>query len=218
MKISTTKPYNRDLIIYGTVFGSSVYVLAKEFCGWNVIGFIDDTLPVGTRIIDDCCTLDMDKVFSEKMTCPNVVISLAKPKLKEMILQKLEKYKDRINYPSIISPTAIIAPNASIGRGCIISHYVIVGAGAFIDDYVLVDVRSTVGHGTKIGRYSTVSASSHVSGNIVMGHHSFCGAQSFIMEKRKIGNNVVIGAGSKVFTNVPDGWHMFGYPATKFNV
>ena len=201
------------LIIYGTVFGVSVYDLAQNYCNWDVIGFFDDTLPIGTTIINDLVTLDPEKVFSLKENI-NVVVAVSKPSLKEKLINNLVSKYDNINFPTLISPNALVSKNAIIGSGCIISHIAIVSTGCVIADYTLVDVRATVGHGTQIGKYSTISASSHISGNILMGEKCFCGAMSFVMEKKKIGDDVVIAAGSMVFTNIPANVTVMGNPAT----
>ena len=50
-------------------------------------------------------------------------------------------------------------------------------------------------------------------GKIVVGEQSFVGARSIIMPGVKIGNNCVVGAGSVVTRDVPDGTVVCGIPA-----
>lgn len=200
------------LIIYGTVFGVSVYDLAQNYCNWDVIGFFDDTLPIGTTIINDLVTLDPEKVFSLKENI-NVVIAVSKPSLKEKLINNIVSKYDNISFPTLISPNALISKNAIIGSGCIISHFDVIDTGVILLDNILLDVRVTIGHGTKIGKFSTISASSHISGNVTIGERCFCGSMSFVMEKKKIGDNVVVAAGSTVFTDVQSDVTVMGNPA-----
>ena len=203
----------KDLIIYGTVFGISVYDLAQHYCEWNVIGFFDDTKPLGATIIDGRVTLDPEKVFSSNEDI-SVVVAVSKPQLKEKLINKLVCKYNNVCFPTLISPNALVSKNSIIESGCIVNHFAIVSTGAVIAHNTLLDVRATVGHGTQIGKYSTISASSHISGNIIIGERCFCGAMSFVMEKRKIDDNVVIAAGSMVFTDIPPNVTVMGNPAT----
>ena len=50
-------------------------------------------------------------------------------------------------------------------------------------------------------------------GKIVVGEYSFVGARSILMPGVKIGNNSVVGAGSVVTHDVPDGTVVCGVPA-----
>ncbi|MEG2184755.1 MAG: NeuD/PglB/VioB family sugar acetyltransferase [Cloacibacillus sp.] len=209
---------NKDLVIYGTHgLGRELAMTVEMLDGWNHIGYFDDTIPVGTLISHrKLPTLNFDETIAKKDKPLYIVIAVADPYGKEKLFNKLAGY-NHVFFPTIIAPSAIIASDAKIGAGCIISHYVTVGPNTTIGRGVLLNTKFAVGHDTVIGDYSTFLSSTNISGNVVIGKRCFFGDQAFVIEKKRIGNDVRVGAGSRVFTNVSDGWSVFGYPAVKIN-
>ncbi|MEO6971352.1 MAG: UDP-3-O-(3-hydroxymyristoyl)glucosamine N-acyltransferase [Chthoniobacterales bacterium] len=56
-----------------------------------------------------------------------------------------------ITFPAGIHPTAVVAPEASLGNGVAIGPYVVVEAGARIGDGTRIGANSYIGHATTIG-------------------------------------------------------------------
>ena len=202
----------KEIVVYGTVFGRSVANLAIML-GWKVVGFFDDTIPVGTKIGEFGVTLDIERVFNNTEHTVNVAIAVAKPAGKQKLHERLSAYAN-VAFPPLVAPTAIIAPDVKIENGVIVSHLAIISTGVKLGKFVLMDVKSLVGHGASVGDYSSLLASSHISGNVKMGSGCFWGAQSFLIEKKTVGNNVNVAAGSVVFTDVPADVTLMGNPAT----
>lgn len=208
----------KDLIIYGTHgLGRELAMTVEMLTEWNLIGFLDDTIPIGTVVSHlKLPTLDLKEMMGQLNMPLNIAIAVADPYGKEKLFNKLSGCNN-IKFPTIIAPTAIIAPDAQIGDGCIVGHYATIGPNTLIGRGVLMNTKFAVGHDTHIGDFSTFLSSTNISGNITIGKRCFFGDQSFVIEKRKIGNDVKVGAGSRVFTNVPDGWSVFGYPAVRID-
>lgn len=206
----------KDIIIYGTHgLGREVAMLLEMLTEWNIAGFLDDTIPVGSPIGHSMLpTLDFNEVISNSTATINVVIAVADPRGREKLYRNLSSYP-HVLLPTIIAPSAIIAPDATIGEGSIIGHYVTIGPNTKFGKCTLLNTKSAVGHDTETGDFCTFLSSTNISGNVSIGNRCFFGDQSFVIEKRKIGNDVRVGAGSRVFTNIEDKWSVFGYPATR---
>lgn len=210
------KEMKKDIVIYGTHgLGREVAMTLDMLSGWNHIGYFDDTVPNGTLVsYKKLPTLNFESTIKNHDGSLYVIVAIADPYGKESIFDKLGEFSQVVT-PTIIAPTAIVAPDAIIKDGCIISHYATIGPNTKVGRGVLMNTKFAVGHDTEIGDYSTFLSSTNISGNVTIGKRCFCGDQSFVIEKKRIGNDVKIGAGSRVFTNIPDGWSVFGYPATR---
>ena len=85
-----------------------------------------------------------------------------------------------ITFPAGIHPTAVVAPEASLGNGVAIGPYVVVEAGARIGDGTRIGANSYIGHATTIG------AGCLIYPNVT------------IRERVKIGERVIIHSGTVV--------------------
>jgi acetyltransferase-like isoleucine patch superfamily enzyme len=52
-----------------------------------------------------------------------------------------------------------------------------------------------------------------LTGNVSVGYRTFIGANTVVKQGIRIGNDVVIGAGSVVISDVPDGKKIVGNPS-----
>lgn len=210
----------KKIIIYGTRgLGRELEMILSELTEWDLVGFFDDTIPIGTTIgLNKLPTLDLEETLKGSFCGKNiyVAIAVANPRGKKQLFEKLKKF-EKIIFPTIIAPTAIISPDAMIGCGSIIGHFCILGPNTKLGKGVLMNSKAAIGHDTIVGDYCTFLTSTNISGNVTIGSGSFFGDQSFVLEKRTIGENVMVGAGSRVFTNVPDDWSVFGYPAQRID-
>lgn len=205
----------KKIVLYGAQgLGRETAHILSLLSQWELIGYFDDNMTVGEKIgYSKLPVLDFQETIATYQVL-SVVICIANPQNKHNVYNKLIKYQN-ISLPTIIAPSAIVAPDAEISEGCIIGHFAVVGPNTHIGKCVLMNTKSAIGHDTTIGDFSTFLSSTNISGNVIMGQQCFCGDQSFVVQGKKIGDNVTIGAGSRVFTNVPNDWHVFGYPAVR---
>ena len=71
--------------------------------------------------------------------------------------------------PDGVHPTAVVAPDARLGRGVSIGAFVVVGAGADIGDRVVLHPHVVIGPGTRIGEDSILHARVSVRERSVLG-------------------------------------------------
>ena len=100
-----------------------------------------------------------------------------------------------------------LGANSCIDRGTIRDTEV--GSGTKIDNLV------QVGHNVRIGRDCLLCGQSGVAGSARIGDRVVLGGKSAINDNIFVGDDAIIGGGTGVFTNVPKGWAMLGYPAVK---
>jgi len=102
-----------------------------------------------------------------------------------------------------------IGCNSCIDRGTVRDTYV--GDGVKIDNLV------QLGHNVVVGRNSLICAHAAIAGSSVLGDSVVVGGCSGISDNLKIGARVILGGGTMVLSNVPEGRVMLGYPAMKMD-
>jgi sugar O-acyltransferase (sialic acid O-acetyltransferase NeuD family) len=200
-----------DLAIYGAGgLGREILCLARLLGRWNILGFIDDGLPAGTRVAG-LPVLGGEDLFSREKPL-DVVIGFADPKNKAKTAERLKKIPG-LNFPVLIAPDAYVEQDAALGQGCVVGHFCFVSTGARLGEFTFLNTAAQIGHDVQTGRCCSFMPMSEVSGHVTVGSQTLFGAQSFILQGLNIGSNAVIGAGSRVLRNVPDNVTVFGSPA-----
>ena len=124
----------------------------------------------------------------------------------------LIKNKGKTVY-TLISSSATVSKNVSIGEGTFINKQVSVNALAQIGRNVILNTASIIEHECVISDSVHIATGAVLAGNVFVGERSFVGANAVIKQGVKIGKDVIIGAGSVVLKNVPDGKKIAGNPS-----
>ena len=95
----------------------------------------------------------------------------------------------------MISPGVLVMPQATIGRG------------------VMLSTKSSVDHDSVLGDFAHLSAGATVGGKVRIGDESLIALGASVTSGMKIGARTIIGAGSVVVRDIPDDVVAFGVPA-----
>jgi len=114
---------------------------------------------------------------------------------------------------NLIHPTAVIGESVSLGKGIIACPFSVISANALIEDFVTINLHSTIGHDTMVKRGCTLSCHCDVTGHVVLGENCFMGSHALVIPGVAVENNVKIGAGSVVISKVKANTTVFGNPA-----
>lgn len=117
--------------------------------------------------------------------------------------------------PTIVSPNAYISRNASLGRGNVVFHRVVINANAYIADNCILNSCCLIEHDAIIGYNTHISTGVIVNGGVNIGNDCFIGSSSVIANNITICNSVILGAGSVVVKDINEPGVYFGNPAKK---
>lgn len=213
----------KDIVIFGAGgLGREVACLIKRINAvhleWNLVGFYDDGIKVGTRneygeVLGNALDLaSYDKEIS-------VAIAIGSPQTVKKIVEILS-VNEKLKFPNLISPDFNIADpeNYSMGCGNIIQRYCSISCNVHMGNFNLLNTQIGIGHDVTIGDYNSLMPGVKISGEVTIGNCNFFGVGSIVLQRLKIGNGIKLGAGSVLMTKAKDGNLYMGNPAKKISI
>lgn len=118
-----------------------------------------------------------------------------------------------VRFGNVIDPTAVVAPDATLGTGVYLARLATVSIGARVGDDCTVNMYASVGHDVVVGDGCTISSHCDITGRVVVGRGVMLGSHAVILPRGKVGDFAVVGAGSVVLRSVRPETSAFGVPA-----
>lgn len=120
-----------------------------------------------------------------------------------------------IGYETIVHPSAVVSPHATLGDGVFLGPLAVVNAGAHIGKGAIVNSGAIVEHDCIIGDYTHVGPGVALGGGVRVGRRSWLGLNSAVRELIEIGDDVVLGAGAVAVRPLIDAGTYAGCPARR---
>lgn len=140
-----------------------------------------------------------------------VIIAIGDNKSRQYLFQKLQSRGEQ--FITACHPRAILAPNVQIGPGAMICAGAVVNPCSAIGANVILNTSCSVDHHNQIGDHAHIAPGAHLGGQVFVGTGALIGIGATVMPRRQIGAWSVVGAGSVVTRDVPDGLTVVGVPA-----
>jgi sugar O-acyltransferase (sialic acid O-acetyltransferase NeuD family) len=207
----------RGLIILGT--GGSAYDVLDIVEGlnakspaWQVIGFLDDARPAGSRYLE-LPVLGGLREATRFADCwfINVIGSDASHRRRAEIVQSTGLAPDR--FATLVHPQASVSRWARLGRGVYVSFGASIGGGVLSGDHVAFSPACVIGHDSVFAEFALVAPRAVISGFVRVGRCCYIGAGAMIRQKLQIDEGALVGLGAVVTKNVRAGATVVGNPA-----
>jgi sugar O-acyltransferase (sialic acid O-acetyltransferase NeuD family) len=145
------------------------------------------------------------------------ILAIGNPFIKEKLVSKALKAG---LYPAetIIHPRALVQDKTTnkIGKGGLISPNCIITTNVILEDYVTLNLATTVGHDTCLGKFSTTNPGVNISGFVNIGNKVEIGTGASIKNNINICSNTLIGAQCAVVKDIKEPYGIFtGIPAKR---
>lgn len=118
-----------------------------------------------------------------------------------------------VEFATVVHPSAVVAPSARLGAGCIVSPGVVIGAHTEIGEHVILNRGVLVGHHTRVGSFVTLSPAANIAGCVEIGDGAYVGMGATVIDRRTVGAAALVAAGAVVVRDVPNAVRVQGVPA-----
>jgi len=175
-------------------------IIADHNCIFVVDGVGDLTVD-GYDVIDFKGTLEGSKI----------TIAVGEPSTRKTLLEKVRQQK--LVLSSVISQYAFVSNSAVIDNGVIVAPFVSIQAQAYVGENVAINTQALIGHHVRVLAGSVISSQVNLGGSCVVDELTYIGMGALILEKVSIGSESIVGMGSVVYKDIPDGVIALGNPA-----
>lgn len=128
---------------------------------------------------------------------PNALVTIGQIRTPEIRI-KLFTLLDSLGYtlPTIVSPRAYVSKYASVGRGSVVMHDVLINAQAQVGENCIINSKALIEHDCIVGNHCHISTGAVLNGETIVGDGTFVGSNSVSKQGTKIQGNAFIKAGS----------------------
>lgn len=140
-----------------------------------------------------------------------ISIGIGEPADRERLFAKLKK--DGIKAATLIHPDVYIPDTTEVGKGVTIQMGNFISCNVKIEDYVYIQPHTNVGHDDVLKKGCMVSGFCNLAGGVTIGEFTYLGISSCYKERISVGNYSIVGMGSSVYEDIPDGMIAMGNPA-----
>ena len=203
---------NDVVIVCGGGLAKMCIDLIRLNKAYNIHGLTDSNSNIGPEIMgvpylgsDEC----LDELREQGyMTAVNALGSIAIDNTSNSFFLRKKMYEKIKNagffLPTLIHPSAEIAPSAQLGEGTLVFENAVIGSDAVIGDDCIINTGAIVSHDCKIGNHTRISPGAILAGNVSVGENSLIGMGVTIYLGVRIGKNVIIANGQNIVGDVPD--------------
>lgn len=207
------------IILGGSGIGMIACSVANDLGIYNVLGFLNDVVPVGTligkynKIPVIGTTLDVDHYLTDENNV--FFIAYVGMQNEEEVYNKIDSLKIPSNrYATLIHPSAIVPKGfCKIGNGVLMSPLSQLSPDTTVEDNCILLPNSFLGHDSTMRRFAHIASNAVIGGNVDVGRAVHVGTNATIREKIKIGDFSLIGSGAVVLNDVAPNTIVVGNPA-----
>lgn len=136
-----------------------------------------------------------------------MIISIGDNRIRKKIAGRMSG-----TFGTAIHPSAILAPDVSIGEGSVVMPGTILQSGVLVGHHCIVNTGVSIDHECIIEDFVHISPHGTLCGNVHVGEGSWIGAGATIIPGVRIGKWSIVGAGSVVVRDIPDNVVALGNP------
>lgn len=196
---------------FGKELADSVRRLNAAVGRWEDVSFIDDNPEVASPHYG--AEVYRFSAVHERFDRDDYEIAIAngEPTIRKAIYERVVAHGLRA--ATVVDRSAIISDTAHMGRSVVVTPFCTVSSDAQVGNNVVLNNRAIVGHDVVLADHCVVSSLVNIGGGSRVGEGSYLGMGVQIKEGTSIGKEVIVGMGSVVYGDIPDGVIALGNPA-----
>jgi sugar O-acyltransferase (sialic acid O-acetyltransferase NeuD family) len=210
MKVPPPQPGTKPpVVVYGAGGHGRVVADAAVAAGFEVLGFLDDGLPVGHEVLGwrVLGPLAWLKGRRDVQVAHGIGANAGRARATEAL------DRDGTTLATIIHPAAVVSPHARVGDGVVVMALAVLNPGARVGRGAIVNTGAIVEHDVTVGEFAHVASNAALAGGARLEAHALLGTGANVLPGRAIGPRSVVGAGAVVTRDVAADAVVAGVPA-----
>lgn len=162
-------------------------------------------------IVDDNASIDNllgYNVVRDSGTYNEALIAIGACDIRRRIVERIQVGR----YITAVHPSAIVSSRATLNAGTVAMQGCIIQSGASVGKHCIVNTGASIDHECNIGDFVHISPHATLCGNVTVGSGTWVGAGVIVRQGVSIGCDCIVGAGSVVVSDIPDGVVAYGNP------
>lgn len=182
----------RLLVVGAGGHGRSVAEAAELSGQFEVVGFLDDSLPAGDTALG-LPALGLSvlgpvaSMADHRAAADQAIVAIGNNAVREKLMQQLAA--TGFEWATVVHPRAIVSPSAVLGKGSAVM------AGAIVSTEARLGVGSIVNCGAVVDHHATVEDFGHLGVNASMAGGSVLGRGAWMQAGAALGYGVKVAAG-----------------------
>jgi len=181
---------------------------------WRIAGLVDTYKATGTMLMG-YRVLGSEDRLPELMAQYGVgggIVAIGDNRMRRQVALRVAAIASQFRFINAVHPSARIAREVEMGEGIAIMAGVTVNAGTRIGNFCYVNTNASVDHDNVLEPFSCLQPNSATGGNVRLGSLSVLAMGAIAVPGISIGEDTVVGAGSTVLDDMPDGVVAYGTP------
>jgi sugar O-acyltransferase (sialic acid O-acetyltransferase NeuD family) len=206
----------KNILIFGASgHGSVILDILEKSKEYRPVGFVDSYIEKGTEKygyevlgneFDLLHILETHRVYGG-------IVAIGDNWVRRRLVGLIQRIAPEFVFINAVHPSAILGKDVFLGQGSAVMPGVVVNSNSSIGNHCILNTRSSLGHDGIMEEFSSLAPGVSCGGNLYLGKCTAICLGSNIIENIRIGSQTVIGAGSLVLNDIPDGVVVFGRPA-----
>ncbi len=198
---------SEGVVVLGAGGHSKVAISTLQAAGIHAQAVLDDdpqkwnTEILGVKILGP-----IDTESLRDFSCG--VIAIGENPIRKEVANRIQ-----LRWITVVHPAAYVHSSVRLGPGTIVFAGAIIQPGTEIGEHVIVNTGATIDHDCSIADFAHVCPGVHLAGGVTVGEGTLLGICSCAIPRIRIGSWSLVGAGSAVVRDLPDGVVAAGIPA-----
>ncbi|MBK9036308.1 MAG: acetyltransferase [Myxococcales bacterium] len=198
------------VIVGGSGHGLDTYWLA-EACGYDVVGFLDDSAhEIGDRILDRPWLGRSDDWI--QVQDAELVVAIGSPRIRRAVVSRLTTVGSP-RFATLIHPSVTIGRFVSVAPGCMITAGAQITIDVTIGEHTIVNLNTTIAHNARLGAFVTLAPMVAISGNVRLADGVEVGTGACVRQGLAVGVGAMLGMGGVLTRELPRDELHVGNPA-----
>lgn len=197
---------SESIVLIGGSGHAKVIIDCIRAAGGSVFGILDDGIASGAEILGVRVlgpTADYEQFAGHPF-----LIAIGNNSVRRKIAERL-----KVRWATVVHPTAVVSPSASIGVGTVIMPRAVVNAGASVGSHCIVNTAAIVEHDNVLGDYVHISPNAALGGTVHVGELTHIGIGASVRNNINICGGCTVGAGAAVVKDITAPGTYVGVPA-----